>query len=281
MILKHALLAPYAPPTNPWTGADKRQPLKDIEYKAWSHGPRYTLYDTLLDQRLATRCQALLLINRQIRDETKDILRRLGKPSYQLDVMVVNEWELWPTWLSVPVLRSHLDEVNVNFRIFGHCIVYENWRHTRGDGGHDGLEWCFYAMLERFVVHGPLTEPAMSDQQAPRFYINTLTLNIESDAFEKYLPSDPRWEEYKGARERHHRSIPQPDSSFFPLLPEWLAKDLYCEIDRLIGYSYHPDRYGDILYDNVGKIRMLQEGRLVREVDLAERVARSERESLI
>ncbi|KAK1145523.1 hypothetical protein N8T08_004081 [Aspergillus melleus] len=248
-ILEHALLAPYSPPANPWTGADKRRPLQDIKYTAWQHGRRYTLYDTSLDQRLATPCQTLLLINRQIRDETKDILRRLKNPSYQLDVMVVNEWELWPTWLSVPVVRTHVDEVNVNFRIFGHCIVYENWRHTTGDGGHNGLEWCFYALLERFAVHGPLTEPGLSDQRAPKFYITTLTLNIESAADEKgsLPPSDSRWEEYMRDRAKSHWPIPQPDSVYFPLLPEWLGKYLYREVDHLIGRSYQPGWYGAIL----------------------------------
>ncbi|PLB46265.1 hypothetical protein P170DRAFT_439889 [Aspergillus steynii IBT 23096] len=197
-------------------------------------------------------------------------MRRLKRPNYLLDVMIVNEWDFWPTWLSVPVLRTHLDEVNANFRIFGHCLSGDKVRWITGDGGHDGPEWCFYAMLERFLVHGPLTEPSKPKKQTGRkFYIKTLTLNFESAAGDQYYlaPSTVRrrlWAQFK------HLDDPEEclDLSLYAPRPEWPAKILYSELVSLLRLSEYIPSYGLMFFEHIGKMRLLVEGRLYQEFDI-------------
>lgn len=274
IILENALLTPYEPPINPWTGADKRQPLRDYDHTLMDFGPRHTLYDTSLNERLASTCQALLLTNHQIRKETRVMLQRLEKPNYELDVMMVHEWDLWPTWLSVPVVRTHADEVNVTFRLFGHRIQSEQNQYISGDGGHNGPEWCFYSLLERYIAHGPVTEP-QPERKDRGFFIKTLTLNIKSAADELYPLPPPelveKLESRKGSARRFHGG--HPDLANYAMPPECLARDLGWEIKGLLRLGRHRIRYGATLYEHIGTIRMLIEGRLVEEIDLTEELA--------
>lgn len=298
LILEYALPAPRSPPLNPWTGAETRKPILDIEYEAWGFGPKHTLYESDPDQQQDNNCslliacrttQSLVSVNRQIREETKAILNRMmdGKLRYKLDVMVVNEMEIWPTWLSVPVFATHLDEVHVTLRIFGHCISAEGLRKSARNGDA-GFLWCFYALLERFLVHGPVgmkrnhqDETTNQNQQKKKkherkFYIKTLVLDIKSCAEEEYPfpPPEITWDDYrKYRRPRGRKFTYEPDLSEFALRPEWLAQMLYPHIFWLLRLRYHTLYYGGILYEHIGKIRLLVEGKLKGEYDLAELLA--------
>lgn len=63
----------------------------------------------------------LLLANRQLRNETEKALERIpgqGR-NYTLDLMMIEERELWPTWTHVPAYTQHLDSIDVTVRIVG------------------------------------------------------------------------------------------------------------------------------------------------------------------
>jgi len=58
----------------------------------------------------------LLLTNRQLHHETKSCLRRLPK-AYALDVMMVSDNELWPTWTCCPARsKEPIDFISINVR---------------------------------------------------------------------------------------------------------------------------------------------------------------------
>ncbi|KAA8646809.1 hypothetical protein EYZ11_008593 [Aspergillus tanneri] len=272
IILEYALITPASPPVDPWTGKENRQPLHDVDYKAWSFGPNNTLYDTSQQDDLAGTSSALLRTSWQIHEETKGILDRMARPCYLLDVMIVHGLELWPTWLSVPVLRTHLDEVRVTFRIFGHCISREGMRSTLGDGGHNGPEWCFYALLERFLVHGPVTSRQPGKHQEKKVYVKTLTINFESAADEEHPlpPPELTWKDYFRYKMRVKDG---PDLSHYAMRPEWLANSLRGQIASLLALSSYTTRYGVFLYEHIGSIRVLVEGEFVEEFDLAKQLA--------
>src|SRR5689334_11526060 len=63
---------------------------------------------------------SLLLVNRQMHAETLENLEMIAyHPSYSLDIIVLDEVLLLPTWLSVPVNTTSIDTVSVTFRISG------------------------------------------------------------------------------------------------------------------------------------------------------------------
>lgn len=61
----------------------------------------------------------LFLVNRRIHEETKSLIKRKKRGLSIMDVMVVNERELWPTWLAAPVSFHKVDNVKITFWFFG------------------------------------------------------------------------------------------------------------------------------------------------------------------
>lgn len=54
--------------------------------------------------------------------------------------------------------------------------------------------------------------------------------------------------------------------------PKMLMKLLRQFLGYLLGMSYHQAEYGAILYERIGKIRMILDGEVLQEFDLAERL---------
>lgn len=280
MILEYAVNSPQTPPKDPWTGKEHRKRCWDVEYESWGFGPKHTLYPPTPRLLPSTSYQ---LINRQLHHETNDLLRRMARPRYDLDVMVIHEWDFWPTWTNVPIWRTHADEVNVTFRLFGHCALPAWLRSITGDGGSPGMEWCFYALLERFLALGPINQlptdpdnPATQRKLKRRFFTHTLTLNVESSADDRYPfpPPEVTYSDYcqyiRASRSRRKASV---NFSTYAVRPEWFARNLCNEIAYASGMYYHTLYLGGILYEHIGVIRVLVEGKMFEEFDLAKKLA--------
>lgn len=281
IILECAVNSPQAPPRDPWTGEEQRKPCRGVDYDSWAFGLKHTLYPPT--PRLLPPA-SYQLVNRQLHDETRELLRRTTRPRYDLDVMVIHDWDFWPTWTNVPTWRTHANNVNVTFRLFGHCALPAWLRSITGDGGSPGIEWCFYALLERFVALGPInqlpTNPDSSTTQRKsegRFFTHTLILNVESSADNKYPISPPEvtysdYREYN--RASRHRMSASVDLSTYAMRPEWFARNLCNEIAYALDMSYHTlYLVGGILYEHIGMIRVLVEGKMFQEFDLAKKLA--------
>ena len=92
---------------------DSQRRELEVSSQPWSHLVKYLqLQQTSVCTINST---SLLLINRQLHIETLAIQQR-QQSSYVLDVAVVNELELWPTWTLVPFLTRRVDEVYISFR---------------------------------------------------------------------------------------------------------------------------------------------------------------------
>lgn len=271
IILELALTTPYSPPLNPWTGAERRQPLPDINNYIGPFGTKSTLYDASLQDRLVTS-RSLLLTNRQLHSDTKIVLQRF-RPTYHLDVMAVHGWDLWATWLLVPAVRSHVDELTVTLRLFANRITTTETVSNLIREEQKGLKWCFFAILERFLIHGPTTELSAGEKKDLRFYANTLTLNIKSGVDDQdSLPlPDKSNSEHTPPGMKALSSGGQPHAYRFVPRPWWQARFLYGKLNALLRL-YAPG-WGGMLYEHFGRIRMMVEGRLVEEVDLAAMLA--------
>jgi len=92
-VLADLISIPDQPPKD-WSPSLHRRPLIDIEYKSWFYYGRHNKY--LYNNH--PNFIPTLLVNRQLRAETQAAIKiHPLRTSYMIDVMLVNEKELWPT----------------------------------------------------------------------------------------------------------------------------------------------------------------------------------------
>lgn len=117
-------------------------------------------YDALYSHQKGLQRKGIptLTINHQLRRETLVIMSLLKLPSlrsYKLDVMIIEDDFLWPTWTYVPTTTKMVEEVRVTFRNLDASPRRRTGYH-HGDGGPGHLIWSFRDLLERFLHAGPV-----------------------------------------------------------------------------------------------------------------------------
>jgi len=146
----------------------------------------------------------LLSINRQIRNEVSEVIRGMksGKLlKYKIDCLIEGERNIYPTWLSLPVLTSEIDTLEVDLRLFGKRSAEERSGFLigcRGCNGGPGLGvWSLAALLVRFLEKGPLFISSISRPMT----VGTISINIisppPSSALESAIVTDDEEEMWK------------------------------------------------------------------------------------
>ncbi|GLI79351.1 hypothetical protein PoHVEF18_007682 [Penicillium ochrochloron] len=295
LIIEYVLYTPLSPPVTPLES--EAMEYHDLEYRAWQGGGGKAYYHKSQSKTTFLNCLSLLLTNRQISTETRVILgNKNGKVNYVLDVSVKNDLDVFLTWLSVPCLTTHVSTLYADVRVFGHIIEKRTVRNQLGDGGRLGFHWLFYAALERFLRYGPVGEKKRkgeNEAKPPRYgyggniqefedrgmLIDTLVLDFSSAETELTFPPEDigyrHWWCRHWGRDRLPRDqgvIPENLSSYTSR-PEWLCEYLRGWISGLLAMSYHTSSYGMPLYEQIGTIRILVDGQLHTEFDLAARLA--------
>ncbi|MCJ1381184.1 hypothetical protein MMC17_004293 [Xylographa soralifera] len=266
-IIELVLCSSRAPPSDPATTSQNRIELHDLKYVSWQYGQENNMYEP---DGYITNSLSLLLTNRQLWAETQSALRCLPtKHSYSLDVMFVNERELWPTWLSVPALWTRLDNVFTTFRICG--SKGQGPSELRGgNGGPPQIIWCFYSLMERFLTYGPVGERKPGSQDR-NITINSLTLDIVSSPENEVTMTElaPTYMDWYRSRHGHADN----DLSSTPMRAEWLADFLHGFIPGLLRMGYHTAPYGMIMYERIGTLRLCVDGVLKQKYDLCKMLA--------
>lgn len=100
-----------------------------------------------------------------------------------------------------------------------------------------------------------------------RFSIKNLDIEVLSPDVspEKLAPED----EFPDKAYRHRADFLMDGRIVHPKMLMRLLKQF---LGYLLGMSYHQARYGAILYERIGKIRMILDGEVLHEFDLAERL---------
>ncbi|KAH8703245.1 hypothetical protein BGW36DRAFT_403685 [Talaromyces proteolyticus] len=236
-----------------------------------------------------SNCISLLLTNQQLSAETRTVIDRMKSTTYVLDVSVLNDMDLFPTWLSVPYITKRVSTLYADVRLFGHIISEEVARRQVGDGGNLGFHWSFYALLERFLRYGPVGEKKeTSGRPKPQFRnltfddydvtVKLLVLNFKSAEPELSFPPDTvTYQEWISHHFTHfltrNRFQTDIDLERYTTRPEWPSTFLVSEIHSILCMSYHTAFYGKELYERIGTIRILVDGDLKHEFDLASMLA--------
>ncbi|KAF2427831.1 hypothetical protein EJ08DRAFT_651237 [Tothia fuscella] len=139
-IYKHVLIAPLVVAIPPDVDT-----TDDLLIDRENHGPSWkSKYISYLIEPPRSACISLLLLNRQIHEEVKSVLRCMeGDIDYDIDIVVADQGVLIPTWTRLSMLSRRVRSVKTTFRI-------------AGNGGPPIIAWAFYYLLRRFLVLGPM-----------------------------------------------------------------------------------------------------------------------------
>lgn len=152
----------------------------------------------------------LLATNRQLRQETHDLIEYMLKTGrvevpFVLDVMVVKDVGILPTWMSYPYQPTHLKQLLVDFRIFrpDKSVIPENWvpatQEVARRMDHYEItisEWNIMVVL-LFYAMGRCTSASKNTVKAePRTlvldHLNPLTLEEQPEAVvDTYISAQP------------------------------------------------------------------------------------------
>ncbi|KAK7915216.1 hypothetical protein PG985_012919 [Apiospora marii] len=292
-ILHHVLLLEHPAPAEREDEAD-RTPITDITARCRLFKDS-VLYEKQTVRPMAT---ALMLANRQLNNETQAALYRLPDQGrrFKVDIMFLEERELWVTFTHVPLCRTSLDQVDVTIRLVGTMRGFgAGFSHEKtiwaGDHGPPAVVFPFYYALERFLRAGPTGQPATTPDRTDldrHMVVKHLVLNFVS-------PDDPNLlagpdERILWRRARRLGGTPLTPASTLATLtaereaveyqaklgrPEWLAGLLASCLRMMINTTPRMAlRHGGLLYERVGEISVKVDGATIEKIDLGAMIDR-------
>ncbi|KAL4800147.1 hypothetical protein BDV19DRAFT_353508 [Aspergillus venezuelensis] len=279
LVLEHALLDSRDPPG---------YPSKEGRRRFWEFGhttPRYGPYWETFRTHSPSNALQLLLTSRQISAETQAVLNLVKETNYHLDISVLDDDELYATWLCVPRLSTRIDVIEVDVRLFGNIIYPQVAARHKGDGGHTRYEWDFLVLLERFLTVGPVSQKRKLDKNADQdspvgrhsysdreIKVKTIVLNFSSaEEGGEFPPREISYEDWQWqcmARPRNRDEIWLEE---YNTRPEWLAELLSKEIHHCLHFERNAG-YGKLMMQRLGKIKMFVDGKPFQEIDVAGRL---------
>ncbi|KAJ4335330.1 hypothetical protein N0V95_008935 [Ascochyta clinopodiicola] len=218
----------------------------------------------------------LLLVNHQINAEISQSLSQITSPlTYSLDIIILDEILLLPTWLSVPVQRASVDIVNVTFRIAG---SFRREKRYTEDG-----PYARFPSYAGFMI-GDLAPPAMMYQleEIVRHFIKNGAVGQTSDsAFSKNVtvkcvnidiltPKDVPQEQFVGPLSSVRVAHQDRDVQGGILRPSYLANF----IKNSLGALLMEDRYtwfahGKLLLEHADELVLFKDGIEFKRWDVA------------
>jgi hypothetical protein len=251
-ILEIAISAGIPPPKDP-AAAGKYAELNDIKYKSWLKG-KNVLYP---EEPVTSTALPLLLVSRGIHTQTLAAITRVP-PTYTFDVMLVREHQLWATWTLVPKINSKLDYVHTVFRMMPSNTTtprgYAGFR--AGDAAPPALYWQLYSLLERSLQCGPVGSGIGSKLGITSIQVLALDIQTPADIPEDRYIYGNMWRREAGAE--------------FVISPRYWLDFVRSGVQVLLSLRRNAAPLGRILYEKVGKIRIMLDGEMQDEMDLAE-----------
>ncbi|KAF2447881.1 hypothetical protein P171DRAFT_429480 [Karstenula rhodostoma CBS 690.94] len=220
---------------------------------------------------------ALLLVNKQLRSETRSALERLDL-AHEIEFKFVNEQYLAPTWTLIPTPTKHYKRVHASFQSMG------AWHHPAlpskftgnpwktGDGGPPTYVWIFYHTLGHFLTYGVDASRA----EAPPGIVSVERLELDFiDPKETHLlpPENDSMTIWAARCRRSGSRRPRNPEGPELLRPEWLASDLTRYMHACFGMSYHFARYARMLHGRIGTMVAKVNGNVIDDIDVGQLLA--------
>ncbi|KGO67738.1 hypothetical protein PITC_000760 [Penicillium italicum] len=113
--------------------------LLDMPYKG--NVEHFRLHHEQRNTHSPSNSLSLLLASSQISIEAQSTLDQMKEITYILDISVLNELDLFSTWISVPRLTTYLSTLHLDIRPFGRIITSKEGQAQMGSGGRRGIHW--------------------------------------------------------------------------------------------------------------------------------------------
>jgi hypothetical protein len=253
-ILELALSTIDSTPQNPGAATDYVE-LHDNKHQTWCNGThvRYP------NRPVTPTALSLLLVNRRLHADMLALLARI-RPPFEMDVMLVEDRQIWATWLSVGTFTPKVDRVHVSFRIFPRSTPVQEIGNTgsrRNDDETPVIFWQLYSLLERMLLCGPVG--AYRGSKKGFVSIDILELDVLT------LSGTP-------ARGRSTHDVRDGEEQEAVRAEQWvttISRGIFTLLEMYHGVASK----GQIFYERVGKIRVMLDGKLLTETDLTTSLA--------
>ncbi|KAH7100422.1 hypothetical protein BKA62DRAFT_706244 [Auriculariales sp. MPI-PUGE-AT-0066] len=249
---------------------------------------------------------------RTLSDATRSVISFLESTNrivFKMDVLVIGERELWPTWTCVPAIVTCVNRLEMSVRVadcykeyilFGHYFFDAEPYVPQGSlcpsdsrNGTPPLMQAFYYLANALIRRGtsldldnvPQTHvPWPSDYPLAHrslrrdrgIYVQTMEVGTSALESIELAPEDTL-EDWLEARPSDSLlaadDAPIDDRTQrlrdLAIRPEWLARFIAMDVDSTLKDPAH----GSLLYERLGTMRILVEGRLCTQIDVGERFA--------
>ena len=184
-----------------------------------------------------------------------------GPFDYHLDVMLINGADLWPTWLYAPCLTTRVESLVATLRDLGPADGRYGRGFRGGDGGPPWIVWSFHNLLIRFLEAGPMGPQDRSIDRGVS--VRTIVLDIRTPDVPSVMISTVQ-DSTAGRLRKIRREIGH----------QMLINPLYIPafVWRWLNYMYGTRSYGGgLILMRVGVLRLMLDGALIEEYDVAAR----------
>ncbi|KAE8448643.1 hypothetical protein EG329_009068 [Mollisiaceae sp. DMI_Dod_QoI] len=215
-----------------------------------------------------------LIVNRQLRAETLEILELFPtKHPYIMDLILVNETNLWVTWLSVQLITERVDEIYIPFRNVGMLTKYCRQTHKNSliRGRYRPSDLSLLALylnrlFLRFLRNGAMgRQKNMEDKQIS---IRKIIIDVQAPD----VPVDliaPRISYGK----LHH--LRMTNGKYYHISLESMAQFVANDIRALLRAFDGTAIFASMWYERIGMIEVRRDGELEELFDLAEMLAKA------
>jgi len=243
-----------------------RTKLENPQLRAW--GGNHTI--KYHSDNIVPSAVPLLLVCHQLYAETISNLRIIPNTnSYGLDIILLDEVFLLPTWLRVPVLTTSVDKVNVTFRIagsYGGRGKYKGYSFYVGFQGADGagpaISWHIYSIIERFFKVGPAGKRQDAEEHK-HVTIKTLDINVE-------IPDNVDPSRFNAPQTGHYGRRRDNESAGEPVLdPTYLAQFVITNIRWMIHMGDSAEGYGKIFHEHLDEVIVRKGGEEMARWEIA------------
>lgn len=243
--------------------------------------------------------RALRLVNRQLHDGVKDIMRQEARlqPDYHLDLMYLKDGSIWTTWTSTPVLSRHINTLYATFQLFDCPAELEtlvngtpNYIFQGGDSGPPFIVWILYHVLGVHLKKGPWPHDDTHDDEGTTaadgeeqqghqggLIIQSLVIDVSAASEPGILPLEnpshrpgsKRFSEasFFSRRTRNNEEL-KGQSEGIQAAAQFTAF-IRDEFSSLASVNYYTGSYGEFLYDRIGTVDIRPDGDETGFINLA------------
>ncbi|CAG8903479.1 unnamed protein product [Penicillium egyptiacum] len=207
----------------------------DTEYTASNH--HLKSYHEKRDTHSPSNSLPLLLTSRRVSLETQSILNQMKKTTYVLDLSILNEQDMFSTWISVPHLTTRLSTLHTDARLFGHILTGNNLKEAREPKGR--------GVGEKKGGSGNSYEDRV---------ITVKNIVYDFHSAEKNLPSPPRDTEYcdwldndaHTSRYNDERTGEMSEDLKYKTRPQWPLYSWTKWLRTMTNMGYITEEYGGL-----------------------------------